>query len=53
VRCACLKRWAELVLMGRYNSLEEQENLAGMKTEFMQVITVLEAEKNEQGKGGL
>ena len=44
----------ELELMGRSNSLEGARELAQrLKTEFMQVMTVLEAEINEQGKGGL
>ena len=44
----------ELELMGRSNSLDgAKEKALRLKTEFMQVMTVLEAEINEQGKGGL
>ncbi|MHB8118176.1 MAG: Hpt domain-containing protein [Methanothrix sp.] len=44
----------ELELMGRSNSLEGARELAQrLKTEFTQVMTVLEVEINEQGKGRL
>jgi HPt (histidine-containing phosphotransfer) domain-containing protein len=44
----------ELEQMGRSNSLEGARELAQkLKTEFMQVMTVLEAEINEQGIGSL
>jgi HPt (histidine-containing phosphotransfer) domain-containing protein len=44
----------ELELMGRSNSLGGARELAqSLKTEFLQVMTVLEAEINEQSKGRL
>jgi len=44
----------ELEMMGRSKELEGASELAQrLKTEFMQVMTVLEEEINEQGKGRL
>jgi HPt (histidine-containing phosphotransfer) domain-containing protein len=44
----------ELELMGRSNSMEgAKEKAQRLKTEFMQVMTALEEEINEQGKGRL
>jgi len=44
----------ELEMMGRSNSLVGAKELAQrLKTEFLQVMTVLEAEINEQSKGRL
>lgn len=44
----------ELEMMGRSNSLGGARELAQrLKTEFLQVMTVLEAEINEPGKGRL
>ena len=44
----------ELELMGRSNSLDGAIELAQrLKTEFMLVMTVIEAEINEQSKGSL
>ncbi|MEI8004132.1 MAG: Hpt domain-containing protein [Methanothrix sp.] len=44
----------ELELMGRSNSMEGTRELAQrLKTEFAQVMTILEAEINEQGIGRL
>jgi HPt (histidine-containing phosphotransfer) domain-containing protein len=44
----------ELEMMGRSNSLEGARELAQrLKTEFLQVMTVLKAEIDEQGKASL
>jgi HPt (histidine-containing phosphotransfer) domain-containing protein len=44
----------ELEMMGRSNSLDGASELAQrLKTEFIKVMKVLEAEINEQGKGRL